>query len=107
MSFNIFEEITGLIHKTEDLSPEEKSSLNELIQYYKDQNTEYKTFADTFESNEDDMPGLSSNYKDKIAKKLKEFKQHLEDRIHHLEGEYPELTENINRIFTSLSNLGI
>ncbi len=107
MSFNIFQEITNLIHKTEDLSPDEKTSLSLVVQYYKEQNEEHETFADVFQYSEKEMPGISSEFKEKKGKGLAEFRQHLEDRIHHLEGEYPDLTASINQVFTTLSNMGV
>ena len=107
MPNSIFQEISSLINKRKDLSPSEKTSLSMVIHHFEENYTDQKKVNKILTDNESHMPGIKKDIIKKNEEDIQSFKKQLIKGINSFGVEHPELMDNISRLCTSLSNLGI
>ncbi len=106
MPSNIFKEISRIINKREDLSPNEKSSLQEIIHHYEEDYINQSHILNTI-NKEENMPGLKEELNKKQKNDIHNFQNNLKESIQEFGIDHPELMDSITQLCTTLSNLGV
>ena len=107
MSDNTINQILEIINKREDLSPKEKSSLNMIVKELKHDLEDSEVIEKECIKMETIMPGLHSEYKKNKEKKIITFQEKMMTSIQHFNADNEEFVDTLNKLCTTLSNLGI